>query len=125
MEADLNRIRETIANKPFYIRKTNKDRKQYSFSFVRKLKDKISRKKETCSQVKKATNNCIYGWRKPNNKKIMKTPYEDYLNLLIMLYKAKENGRNSGNVPSRNKIGFLLTQPTVIFVSLSSDFSGI
>ena len=45
LEADLNRIRETIANKPFYIRKTNKDRQQYSFSFVRKLKDKISRKK--------------------------------------------------------------------------------
>lgn len=98
LEADLNRIRETIANKPFYIRKTNKDRKQYSFSFVRKLKDKISSKKDKpAPKSKKLQITVSMGGavKIPITKEDNKTPYEDYLKLADnALYKAKENGRN-------------------------------
>lgn len=98
LEADLNRIRETIANKPFYIRKTNQDRKQYSFSFVRKLKDKISRKKEKSTPKSKKLQITVSmggAVKIPITKADNKTPYEDYLKLADnALYKAKENGRN-------------------------------
>jgi diguanylate cyclase (GGDEF)-like protein len=98
LEKDLNRIREAIAEKPFYIREGKKERPQYKFPIIRKITSKFSRKKKSRgSKAKKLQITVSMGGviKMQITKEDKRVPYEDFLKLADnALYKAKDNGRN-------------------------------